>query len=64
MIGYFVHHPVAANILMIAACSLGLSVISGMERESFPEFAASRSSTPALLPWTWTNRSVPKLTAR
>lgn len=50
MIGYFVRHPVAANILMIAACILGLSVISGMERESFPEFTASRVSVTVLYP--------------
>ena len=50
MIGYFVKHPVAATILMITACILGLSVISGMERESFPEFAASRVSVTVIYP--------------
>lgn len=50
MISYFVRHPVAANIMMIAACILGLSVISGMERESFPEFSASRVSVTVLYP--------------
>ena len=50
MIGYFVKHPVAANIMMIAAFILGLSVISGMERESFPEFAASRVSVTVIYP--------------
>lgn len=42
MIAYFVRHPVAANILMIGACVLGLAALPDMERESFPEFAASR----------------------
>ncbi|NSX56709.1 efflux RND transporter permease subunit [Parasulfitobacter algicola] len=42
MIQYFVRHPNAANILMLAAVILGLSVINGMERETFPEFSASR----------------------
>lgn len=41
MIRYFVQHPVAANILMVAACILGLSVVFGIERESFPEFTPS-----------------------
>ena len=42
MIGYFVRHPNAANLLMISAVFLGLSVVSGMERETFPEFTPSR----------------------
>ncbi|WP_299744230.1 efflux RND transporter permease subunit [uncultured Tateyamaria sp.] len=42
MMRYFVLHPVAANILMLAACILGLSVITDIERESFPEFTPSR----------------------
>ncbi|MEM7711442.1 MAG: efflux RND transporter permease subunit, partial [Pseudomonadota bacterium] len=50
MIRYFVTHPVAANILMIAACILGLSVLPSMERESFPEFAASRVTVTVLYP--------------
>ena len=40
MIGYFVRHPVAANLLMGLTCLLGVSVIASIERESFPEFAA------------------------
>ncbi|MEO1778315.1 MAG: efflux RND transporter permease subunit [Pseudomonadota bacterium] len=50
MIRYFVHHPVAANILMIGACILGLSVITGIERESFPEFSPSRVSVSVIYP--------------
>lgn len=42
MIRYFVTHPVAANILMIATCILGIATLPGMERESFPEFIPSR----------------------
>ncbi len=40
MINYFVRHPVAANLLMAIMIALGIAVISGIERETFPEFAA------------------------
>lgn len=40
MIGYFVRHPVAANLLMVLLVVLGVSVVSGIERETFPEFTA------------------------
>ncbi|MGX9356671.1 efflux RND transporter permease subunit [Roseobacteraceae bacterium S113] len=42
MIGYFTRHPVAANLFLLAGLFLGLSAIGGMERESFPEFSASK----------------------
>ncbi len=40
MTGFFVRHPVAANLLMVLMCSLGVSVLTSLERETFPEFAA------------------------
>ncbi|MEL6573425.1 MAG: efflux RND transporter permease subunit [Pseudomonadota bacterium] len=40
MIGYFVRHPVAANILMLVFIVLGVAVVSNLERETFPEFTA------------------------
>lgn len=40
MIGYFVRHPVAANLLMAVICILGLSVLNRIERETFPAFDA------------------------
>ncbi|WP_299154957.1 efflux RND transporter permease subunit [uncultured Tateyamaria sp.] len=40
MIGYFARHPVAANLLMVLIVILGVSVITGLERETFPRFAA------------------------
>ena len=40
MIGYFVRHPVAANLLMVLVIVLGISVISGIERETFPAFTS------------------------
>ena len=40
MIGYFVRHPVAANLLMVLIIVLGIAVVSGIERETFPAFTA------------------------
>ena len=40
MIGYFVRHPVAANLLMVLVIVLGITVISGIERETFPAFTS------------------------
>lgn len=40
MIGYFVRHPVAANLLMVLITVLGIAVVTGIERETFPEFTA------------------------
>lgn len=40
MIRYFVRHPVAANLLMAVICILGVSVLSSIERETFPPFTA------------------------
>lgn len=50
MIGYFVRHPVAANLLMALVCILGLAVVSGIERESFPEFTADTVSVGVTYP--------------
>lgn len=41
MIAWFVRHPVAANLLMVLICILGLSTVSGIERETFPDVSAS-----------------------
>lgn len=40
MVGYFVRHPVAANLLMLVIVVLGFSVITGIERETFPDVAS------------------------
>ena len=50
MIGFFARHPVAANLFLIAGLFLGLSAIGGMERETFPEFSASRVSITVAYP--------------
>ncbi len=38
MIRFFARHPTAANLLMLALLILGLSSLSGIKRETFPEF--------------------------
>ncbi|MBN2474067.1 MAG: efflux RND transporter permease subunit [Pirellulales bacterium] len=40
MIGYFVRHPTAANLLMLAVVLLGLLGAVSLTREVFPEFAS------------------------
>lgn len=50
MIKYFVRHPVAANLLMIIICILGATVISNLERETFPEFSASQVGVSVIYP--------------
>ncbi len=40
MIGYFVRHPTAANLLMLIIILLGLLGMSSLTREVFPEFAS------------------------
>ncbi len=50
MIAYFVRHPNAANLMMIAAIVLGLSSISSMERETFPDFVSSRVTVAIAYP--------------
>lgn len=39
MIRYFVRHPTAANLLMLALILFGLSALPQLKRETFPEFA-------------------------
>lgn len=50
MISYFARHPIAANLVLLAVVFLGFSVLSDMERESFPEFAASEVSVAVTYP--------------
>ena len=40
MIGYFVRHPTAANLLMLTIILLGLLGMFSLSREAFPEFAS------------------------
>lgn len=41
MIDWFVRHPVAANLLMALICVLGLTSISQIKRETFPDITPS-----------------------
>ena len=50
MIAYFARHPIAANLVLLAVAFLGLSVLGGMERESFPEFSSSQVSVSVSYP--------------
>ena len=38
MIRFFSKHPTAANLLMLALLILGISSLSTIKRETFPEF--------------------------
>jgi len=42
MIRYFAAHPTAANILMIAIILLGLSSLSGLNKETFPQLKSDK----------------------
>lgn len=50
MIAYFTRHPNAANLLLLAGVILGLMAIQDMERETFPEFAATEVSVSVIYP--------------
>ena len=50
MVRYFVRHPVAANLLMVLICILGIAVITTIERETFPEFAADQVGVTVVYP--------------
>ncbi|WP_299351106.1 efflux RND transporter permease subunit [uncultured Shimia sp.] len=41
MIGWFVRHPVAANLFMVLICMLGVTFALNIKRETFPEIAPS-----------------------
>ncbi len=40
MIAFFARHPTAGNLLMLFLAVLGLSALPGLQRETFPDFAA------------------------
>ncbi|MDP5254381.1 MULTISPECIES: efflux RND transporter permease subunit [unclassified Vibrio] len=50
MIAFFTRHPTAANLLMLAMLVLGVSSLSGLKRETFPEFAPPYVSINAVYP--------------
>ncbi|TKZ20595.1 efflux RND transporter permease subunit [Shimia litoralis] len=50
MIGWFVRHPVASNLLMILICVLGVAYLGDIKRETFPEFAADTVTASVIYP--------------
>ena len=42
MIAFFARHPTAGNLLMLFLAVLGLSTLPGLQRETFPDFAAQQ----------------------
>ena len=42
MITFFARHPTAGNLLMLFLAVLGLSTLPGLQRETFPDFAAQQ----------------------
>lgn len=50
MIRYFTRHPNASNLVLLLGLVLGIMAIQTMERETFPEFAATKVSVSVLYP--------------
>jgi len=42
MIAFFARHPTAGNLLMLFLAVLGFSTLPGLQRETFPDFAAEQ----------------------
>ncbi len=42
MIAFFARHPTAGNLLMLFLAVLGLTALPGLQRETFPDFAAQQ----------------------
>ncbi|OQX43424.1 MAG: acriflavin resistance protein, partial [Candidatus Sedimenticola endophacoides] len=42
MIDFFARHPTAGNLLMLFLAVLGISALPGLQRETFPDFAAQQ----------------------
>lgn len=50
MIAFFVKHPTAANLLMIAMITIGVLSIGGVRRETFPDFPSTEVEISVLYP--------------
>ncbi|MEM9812754.1 MAG: efflux RND transporter permease subunit, partial [Pseudomonadota bacterium] len=50
MVGFFVRHPVASNLMMALFCVLGLATVANIERETFPEFSSDSVSISVIYP--------------
>jgi len=53
MIGYFVRHPTAANLVMLALLILGISSFPSLQRETFPRIAPSKLQITAIWSGSW-----------
>ncbi|GIU15382.1 efflux RND transporter permease subunit [Shewanella sp. MBTL60-007] len=50
MIGFFVRHPTATTMLMLAFIVLGIKALPELKRETFPEFSKSYITAQVVLP--------------
>ncbi len=50
MIRFFIRHPTAANLLMLAMLLAGLMTLPQLKRETFPEFSASYITASVVFP--------------
>ena len=50
MIAFFVRHPTAGNLLMALLAIIGLGALSGLQRETFPDFAAEKLEIRIIYP--------------
>ena len=50
MIDFFARHPTAGNLLMFFLAVIGLSALPGLQRETFPDFAAERVQVSVVYP--------------
>jgi multidrug efflux pump subunit AcrB len=50
MIEFFARHPTAGNLLLVFLCLLGLSALPGLQRETFPDFAAEEVQIQVVYP--------------
>lgn len=50
MITFFARHPTAGNLLMLFLAVLGISTLPGLQRETFPDFAAEQLQVTVAYP--------------
>jgi multidrug efflux pump subunit AcrB len=50
MIEFFARHPTASNLLLLFLSLLGLSALPGLQRETFPDFAAEEVQIQVIYP--------------
>ncbi len=50
MIAFFVRHPTAGNLLLLFLTLLGLAALPGLQRETFPDFAAQELQIQVIYP--------------